>query len=247
MDRNLGNESSYVDVGSHRLGFRSDTHENRKIHLANKLADWRNRAQDAEERICILLEERAMELSRLEFKMDKLNRKISHQTRMKLTPGDDEPVVSERDQMRSKRGNLKDSLVEHTCPEWDTEFDLATDEWLVIRIPKGNRSYVKVDSVDGDTEDEKEWLEGPYHPRTTITDLLRMRDWGRKERRLNSRFFKELKGKRPKSKRKPTPPLESLARTIAPGSHRHDASRSPSNVERVVLERWLSPAANDIF
>jgi hypothetical protein len=83
--------------------------------------------------------------------------------------------------MRSKRGNLKDSLVEHTCPEWDTEFDLATDEWLVIRIPKGNRSYVKVDFVDGDTEDEKEWLEGPYHQRTTITDLLRMRDWGRKD------------------------------------------------------------------
>ena len=53
----------------------------------------------------------------------------------------------------------KDSLVEHTRPDWDTEFDMETDEWLVIRIPKGNRSYVKVDFVDGDTEDDKEWLE----------------------------------------------------------------------------------------
>ena len=122
---------------------------------------------------------------------------------------------------------------------------METDEWLVIRIPKGNRSYVKVDFVDGDTEDDKEWLEGPYHQRTTITDLLRMRDWGRRERRLNSRFARELKGARPKSKRKPTPSLESLARSIAPSGHQHDKRRSPSNVERAAGEMALAPAENE--
>jgi hypothetical protein len=138
--------------------------------------------------------------------MDRLNRKISHLTRLKLTPGDDEPTTIRGNQALPKRSNFKDSLIEHTCPDWDNEFDMETDEWLVIRIPKGNRSYVKVDFVDGDTVDDKKWLEGPYHQRTTITDLLRMRDWGRKERRLNSRFKRELKGNRPKSIRNPRRP-----------------------------------------
>ena len=70
VERNFGNEGSYVDVGSHRLGFRSDTQENREIHFANEMATWKNRAQDAEERIRILLEERAIELSGLESKME---------------------------------------------------------------------------------------------------------------------------------------------------------------------------------
>ena len=175
-----------------------------------------------------------MELKGLESKMDRLNRKISHLTRLKLTSGEDEPTSIGGSHAVPRRSNFKDSLVEHTRPDWDTEFNMETDAWLIIRIPKGNRSYVKVDFVDGDTEDVKEWLEGPYHQRTTITDLLRMRDWGRRERRLNSRFARELKGARPKSKKKPTPSLESFARSIAPGGYQHDKRRSPSNVERVV-------------
>ncbi len=148
-------------------------------------------------------------------------------------------MSSWRDKVGSRRGNFKDSLVEDTCPDWDTEFDMETDEWLVIRTPKGNRSYVKVDFVDGDTEDNKEWLEGPYHQRTTITDLLRMRDWGRKERRRNSRFARELKGQRPKMKRKPTPSLESLARSIVPESPRDGEWRSSSLAR---FKRFLSPS-----
>jgi hypothetical protein len=219
--------------------------ENREIHFANQMAAWRNRSEAAEEKIKILLEERAMELKSLESKMERLNRKISHLTRLKLTPGKDETPSFEEGYAIPRRGHFKDSLVEHTRPDWDTEFDMVTDEWLVIRVPKGNRSYVKVDFVDGDTEDDKEWLEGPYHQRSTITDLLRMRDWGRRERRLDSRFARELKGARPKSKRKPSHPLESLARSIAPGGYPQDKRRSSSNAERVVRERELAPAENE--
>jgi hypothetical protein len=94
---------------------------------------------------------------------------------------------------------------------------------IVIQIPKGNGSYMNVDFVDGDTEDEKEWLEGPYDQNTTIIDLISMKEEGREVRRSKSQHLRVNEGRsvgRKKStSRKANPGKETLFRSIAPGDY----------------------------
>ena len=68
----------------------------------------------------------------------------------------------------------------------DAILDDGESEWLIVKVPKTlkGRSFL-VDYVDGDTEDEFKWLEGPHSQEdTTIADLLdRRRSLSRKDRR----------------------------------------------------------------
>ncbi len=68
----------------------------------------------------------------------------------------------------------------------DAIMDDGESEWLIVKVPKAlkGRSFL-VDYVDGDTEDEFKWLEGPHSQKhTTIADLLdRRRSQSRKDRR----------------------------------------------------------------
>jgi hypothetical protein len=90
--------------------------------------------------------------------------------------------------------------------------------------------------VDGDTLDEKEWLEGPFHQHTTVSTLLEIKRQGRSFRRSQSRYLRINEGKsvgRVKmTQRKPGGSLSSLQRGIAPidsGLPKLDESKNPYN------------------
>ena len=53
----------------------------------------------------------------------------------------------------------------------------SEDEWIVIKVPKKKRGkFFLVDFCDGDSEDEFQWLEGPYRlGKITVADLLGIR------------------------------------------------------------------------
>jgi len=63
------------------------------------------------------------------------------------------------------------------------------DEWMIIRVPRKNKNSFFVDYCDGDTEDEFNWLEGPYRSKhLTVEDLLdRRRGLTRTSRRRKGR------------------------------------------------------------
>ncbi len=53
----------------------------------------------------------------------------------------------------------------------------SDDEWIVIKVPKKMKGkFFFADFCDGDSEDEFQWLEGPYLQKSfTVADLLKMR------------------------------------------------------------------------
>ncbi len=51
----------------------------------------------------------------------------------------------------------------------------ASDEWLVIKVPKANRTHFMCDFCDGDKLDEYEWLEGNFKQDLTVRELLEYR------------------------------------------------------------------------
>jgi hypothetical protein len=99
-------------------------------------------------------------------------------------------------------------------------------EWIVLKIPKGNKTFFLADFVDGDMEDEKEWLEGPYQQSATVEYLMEQKREGRKKRRQRSIYLRANAGKTvTKVKHLQRQPadcgsLESRARSIAPNTTR---------------------------
>jgi hypothetical protein len=57
------------------------------------------------------------------------------------------------------------------------------DDWLVLKIPQGNRSYGMCDFCDGDDLDEKQWLEGPFSLNLTLRELVEHRKGTTREKR----------------------------------------------------------------
>ncbi len=71
---------------------------------------------------------------------------------------------------------------------WSTRnaraFDtMPGDEWLVLKIPQGNRSYVMCDFCDGDDLDGKQWLEGPFSQNLTLREMVEHRKGTTREKR----------------------------------------------------------------
>ena len=91
-----------------------------------------------------------------------------------------------------------------------------------MKIPKGNDSYFLADFVDGDREDEKEWLEGPFQQRWSVDYLVGLKRMDRAERRQRSNYLRAYEGKsmgRKKStRRKDAGSVESMKRSIAPNT-----------------------------
>ena len=98
------------------------------------------------------------------------------------------PAPSQRQSTRGScfMGTRKtlDRLTSYGKEDYDSE-----DEWLIIRVPKKDKKCFFVDYCDGDTEDEFQWLEGPYRSKhLTVEDLLdRRRGQTRTSRRRKGR------------------------------------------------------------
>jgi hypothetical protein len=54
----------------------------------------------------------------------------------------------------------------------------ASDEWLVIKVPKANRTHFMCDFCDGDKLDEYEWLEGNFKRDLTVESFLSIAEEG---------------------------------------------------------------------
>lgn len=63
---------------------------------------------------------------------------------------------------------------------------MPDDNWLVLKIPQGNRSFAMCDFCDGDDLDEKQWLEGPFSLNLTLRDMVDYRRASTRERRRAS-------------------------------------------------------------
>ena len=61
--------------------------------------------------------------------------------------------------------------------QWSSTAFNATpeDEWLVIKVPRANRSHFMCDFCDGDELDNYEWLEGGFKQELTVRQLLEYR------------------------------------------------------------------------
>ncbi len=61
--------------------------------------------------------------------------------------------------------------------QWSATAFNATpdDEWLVIKVPKANRSHFMCEFCDGDELDNYEWFEGAFKQELTVRQLLEYR------------------------------------------------------------------------
>ena len=213
------------------LGLRSDTWENRALFFENQARAWKSRAEEADKRVERLQVYQNNNEIRRNLKVDNMERKLNNISKSRELVFHSEIPTKSKEDLKVRRWDFRSKLEEQTKPKWASEMIKLEDDWIVIQIPNGNESYMNVDFVDGDTEDEKEWLEGPFDQSTTIKDLINIRDQGREARRLRSRRLRVNEGRsvgRVKSTtRKPRPAPETLFRSIAPGSRESWNPESP--------------------
>ncbi len=120
--------------------------EEKISQLKEQINTWKYRTMRAEERVTRLLQrnEQRVKNAHDPLRWDTL-------ARGELLPREG-----------GRRARLSDSLELLTDPLWCEEPDPKV-EWIVLKVPRGNSSFFLADFVDGDTLDEKEWLEGPYY------------------------------------------------------------------------------------
>jgi hypothetical protein len=147
----------------------SESDEDEKIldeekisHLKEQIFTWKYRTSCAEERVARLLQERERSI------------KASYERRRKKDPHYSNFTVRPLPERRGARARLSDTLDLLTEPKWETDPDPNVD-WLVLKIPRGNKTFFMADFVDGDVEDEKEWLEGPFQQSATVPDGIETR------------------------------------------------------------------------
>jgi hypothetical protein len=91
---------------------------------------------------------------------------------------------------RHSAADLKESKGEYDADgvrKWAATAFNATpdDEWLVIKVPKANRTHFMCDFCDGDELDNFEWLEGCFKQGLTVRELLEYRRGRTREKRRN--------------------------------------------------------------
>ncbi len=120
-----------------------------------------------------------------------------------------------------RRARLSDTLALLTDPKWETNLD-PDAEWIVLKIPEGNDSYFLADFVDGDKEDEKEWLEGPFQQRWSVNYLVGLKRMQRSKKRQRSNYLRANEGKsvgrKKMARRNKVGRVESMRRSIAPNT-----------------------------
>ena len=194
----------------------------------NEMLEWKWRAEVAEERATYLQNlktERAKKtletIDLLENKIKRLSEKDKFESRTKTS---------------SKR-NLEgsSSVRDEEAPD---ERESSDDEWIVIRIPKGDKSKFSADFMDKGVGEGKEWLVGPCDLNTSIQELLDLRDEGRAVRKSKSEELIRNEGRRRvrfgSGLRKPSPSTESLRRSIAPGSYDSWSSEKNEDLQRQI-------------
>jgi hypothetical protein len=175
--------------------------------LKEQINTWKYRTMRAEERVTRLLQlsERRVKNAH-DLKQREILSRQSVRGELLPRPG-------------GTRARFSDTLELLTEPLWE-ELPDPEVEWIVLKVPRGNSSFFLADFVGGDTLDEKEWLEGPFHQTTTVSTLLEFKRQGRSERRHRSRYLRANQGKsvgRVKmTQRVPVGSLQSLQRSIAP-------------------------------
>jgi hypothetical protein len=159
--------SKSINEETRNLGLLLNTFENRALFWEDRFLDWKSRAEVAEERVERLLRLQNEDERKLNLKLSNMEIKINSISRTKDVVPDRElsPERNTKIKVR-RRWKFKDRLQEQTKPKGDSDLSVFEDEWIVLQIPKGNRSYVKVDFVDGDLTAQD----------TTISDLLSMRN-----------------------------------------------------------------------
>ena len=119
----------------------------------------------------------------------------------------------------------------------------SDDEWIVIRIPKGDKSKFSSDFMDKGVGDGKEWLDGPCDLNTSIQELLDLRDEGRAVRKSKAEERIENVGRRRvrfgSGLMKPSPSTESLRRSIAPGSYDSWSSGKNEDLQRQIDSHFM--------
>jgi hypothetical protein len=212
-------------------------------HLKEQIMMWKIRASSAEERVTRLLQMREREI------------KESHEERLKIGNEKEEQGSSsvQDDSLppeitlarRGRRARLSDTLALLTDPKWEADPD-PDAEWIVLKIPKGNDSYFLADFVDGDKEDEKEWLEGPFQQRWSVDYLVGLKRMQRSERRERSNYLRANEGKsmgrKKMTRRKEAGSVESMKRSIAPNTTQWPNLRSDPEERYTAAVRRNYPA-----
>jgi len=128
-------------------------------HLKEQIMMWKYRTTCAEERVTRLLQFRERNVK------NSLDKEISSKGVMGQ---DGFESFANRGGTRSRLSDTLDLLTE---PLWEQDPD-PNVEWILLKVPRMNRSFFMADFVDGDIMDEKEWLEGPFQQSMTISQLM---------------------------------------------------------------------------
>jgi hypothetical protein len=202
--------------------------ESKNYAPENEMLEWRWRAQVAEERASHLqdLKTRSERISRekidlLENKIKRLSQKDRFVSRTKTSP---------KNNLEGSSSVGDDILLD--------ERESSDDEWIVIRIPKGDKLKFSADFMDKGVGDGKEWLDGPCDLNTSIQELLDLRDEGRAVRKAQAKERIRNEGRRRvrfgSGLMKPSPSTESLRRSIAPGSYDSWSGEKDEDLQRKI-------------
>ncbi len=207
--------------------------------------EWRYRAEVAEERVARLQDLKELRDSQHRTNVDKLENKVKMLVKKK-TGGcarSDKRVRQDKNEARGENLNVSSSVENRSK---DNSNESSDDEWIVLRIPKNNRTKFSADFMDCGVGDGKEWLDGPCNLDVTIGELIQMRDEGRASRKAREEGAlegaSENQGirRRRRSKPKPAPDLLTLRRSIAPGSYKSWSEHKPwdneDEVDRQIKE-----------
>ena len=96
---------------------------------------------------------------------------------------------------------------------------MPRDDWLVLKIPQGNRAYAMCDFCDGDDLDDKQWLEGPFSLNLTLRELVdHGKETTREKRRSTNNAHAKVRMRKRKEKRAGGPIAEGVgsSSSVAP-------------------------------
>ena len=130
-------------------------------------------------------------------KLDRVHKKIQSIGKLSDMALVEETSPKGGNKIKVRRWKFKDELNLRANPDWYPDSDcLSEDEWIILRVSKNDKEYVRVDFVDGGTDDDKEWLEGPFSRDVTVSYLIKMKEKGREYRQLGVSGQQPAKGER---------------------------------------------------
>ena len=81
----------------------------------------------------------------LSLKMSDLEKKLAMSTEEKNSTSSGVKPAKKKRTITVRRGKLKTEEQLKSNPNWDSDYSLSEDDWIVLKIPKGDRSFVRVD------------------------------------------------------------------------------------------------------